>query len=53
LKKNKGTIQSNFDKLLKNKDYLEAVRFTTSNKTSVIKRFKLAQEILGEGCETC
>jgi uncharacterized protein with ParB-like and HNH nuclease domain len=53
LKKNKGTIQSNFDKLLKNQHYLEAVRFTTSNRNYVINRFKLAQEILGEGCEAC
>ncbi len=50
---NKQRIKSNFDKLLKNQDYLEAVRFTTSNRNYVINRFKLAQEILGEGCETC
>jgi len=53
LRKNKPHIQKNFTQLLKNRNYLEAVRFTTSNKTSVINRFKLAQEILGEGCETC
>ncbi len=50
---NKQRIKSNFDKLLKNQDYLEAVRFTTSNRNYVINRFKLAQEILGEGGETC
>ena len=53
LNKNKGTIQSNFDKLLKNQDYLEAVRFSTGNRNYVIKRFKLAQEILGKDRETC
>jgi hypothetical protein len=53
LKKNKPHIQKNFTQLLKNRSYLEAVRFTTSNRANVINRFKLAQEILGENCETC
>jgi hypothetical protein len=39
---------ANFDRLLKNKDYLEAVQTSTGNKNSVITRFQLAQEILGE-----
>lgn len=53
LKKNKQTIQRNFKQLLKDDNYLKAVTSSTSNKTNVINRFKLAQEILGEGCETC
>jgi uncharacterized protein with ParB-like and HNH nuclease domain len=53
LKKNKQRIKRNFKKLLKNPSYLEAVRFSTSNKTNVINRFKLAQEILAQECETC
>ena len=53
LEKNKQTIQRNFKQLLKKGSYLEAVRFTTSNSANVVNRFKLAQEILGEGCETC
>jgi uncharacterized protein with ParB-like and HNH nuclease domain len=53
LEKNKQTIQRNFKQLLKNGSYLEAVRFTTSNRANVVNRFKLAQEILGEDCETC
>jgi uncharacterized protein with ParB-like and HNH nuclease domain len=53
LKNNKRKIKSNFKKLLKNPSYLDAVRSSTGGKTSVIKRFKVAQEILGEGCETC
>lgn len=53
LNKNKQCIQRNFNKLLKDDNYLKAVRSSTNNKTRVITRFKLAQEILGEGCETC
>jgi uncharacterized protein with ParB-like and HNH nuclease domain len=53
LKKNKQRIKRNFNKLLKNPSYLEAVRFSTGNKTNVINRFKLAQEILGQECEAC
>ncbi|KHD08037.1 hypothetical protein PN36_12560 [Candidatus Thiomargarita nelsonii] len=43
LKKNKQRIKRNFKQLLKNKSYLDAVRFSTGNKTNVINRFKLAQ----------
>jgi hypothetical protein len=53
LKKNKQAIQRNFKQLLKDDNYLKAVRSSTNNKTRVINRFKLAQEILGKGCETC
>ncbi len=53
LKQNKQRIKRNFNKLLKNHSYLEAVRFSTGNKTNVINRFKLAQEILGQECEIC
>ncbi|TAE56335.1 MAG: DUF262 domain-containing protein [Nostocales cyanobacterium] len=44
---NKKNIQDNFDKLLENQEYLDAVRYATSSKNKVITRFKLAQEILG------
>jgi len=47
LEKNKQTIQTNFSKLLQDRTYLEAVRFSTGNKARVKTRFKLAQEILG------
>ena len=53
LNKNKRRIKRKFKQLLKNESYLEAVRFATGNRANVISRFKLAQEILGEGCETC
>jgi len=53
LKKHKEAIQRNFGKLLKEAAYLDAVKVSTSNTAKVITRFKLAQEILGEGCETC
>jgi uncharacterized protein with ParB-like and HNH nuclease domain len=53
LDKNKLSIQSNFSKLLQDKTYLDAVRFSTGDKARVKTRFKLAREILGEGCETC
>lgn len=48
LRDNKKAIMANFDRLLKNKDYLEAVQTSTGNKNSVITRFQLAQQILGK-----
>lgn len=43
----RGKIKSNFNKLLENENYLDAIRSGTSGKTKVITRFTLAQEILG------
>jgi hypothetical protein len=47
LKKNKEAIQINFENLLRNQEYFDAIRYSTSSKAKVITRFKLAQEILG------
>jgi hypothetical protein len=43
----KPTIQNNFTKLLENQEYLDSVKYATSNKIKVINRFKIAREILG------
>jgi Protein of unknown function DUF262 len=47
LDKNKEIIQTNFLKLLKNEEYLDSIKYSTSSKSRVITRFKLAQEMLG------
>ncbi len=47
LQSNKKRIQDNFEQLLVNQEYLDAVRYATSSKVKVITRFKLAQQILG------
>ncbi|OQW88586.1 MAG: hypothetical protein BWK78_08160 [Thiotrichaceae bacterium IS1] len=44
----KPAIMANFDRLLKDKDYLDAVQKSTGDKNRVITRFQLAQTILGE-----
>jgi uncharacterized protein with ParB-like and HNH nuclease domain len=51
--KHQKAVQRNFDKLLKDAAYLDAVQVSTSNTAKVITRFNRVQEILGEGCETC
>lgn len=48
LKQHKKTIQRNFDNLLQDETYLDAVQISTANKAKVIIRFKRAKEILGE-----
>ncbi len=47
LQTQKKNIQDNFDKLLQNPEYIDAIRYATSSKAKVITRFKLAQEVLG------
>jgi hypothetical protein len=47
LEDNKKSIQDNFDKLLENKEYINAVKYGTNSRKKVIIRFNLAQEILG------
>ncbi|MEH2026842.1 DUF262 domain-containing protein [Nostoc sp.] len=47
LQDHKMNIQQNFDKLLQNPEYIDAIRYATSSKAKVITRFKLAQEVLG------
>lgn len=47
LQTHKVDIQSNFTKLLENQEYLDAIKYSTSSKSKVITRFKLAQDILG------
>jgi hypothetical protein len=46
LEKNKEKIISNFDDLLKNATYIDAVRSATGSRFRVTNRFKLAQEVL-------
>lgn len=48
LNQNKIQIIANFEKLIKNEDYLDSVKSATSSKAKVICRFNLAQEILGD-----
>ncbi|MFB2918963.1 DUF262 domain-containing protein [Aerosakkonema funiforme] len=48
LQTHKISIQNNFTKLLENEEYLDAIRYSTSSKSKVITRFKLAQDILGD-----
>jgi hypothetical protein len=46
---NKEKIKDNFFvKLLSDPDYLDAVQISTGDRKRVIKRFQLAQEILGD-----
>lgn len=47
LERNKENISKNFNKLLENEEYLDSIKNSTSSKSRVITRFKLAQEILG------
>jgi len=48
LELHKKSIQDNFIKLLENPAYFDAIKYSTSSKSKVITRFKLAQDILGD-----
>jgi len=48
LQYHKKSIQDNFIKLLENPAYFDAIKYSTSSKSKVITRFKLAQDILGD-----
>jgi len=48
LKQHKIQIITNFERLIKNVDYLDSVKNATSSKAKVISRFNLAQKILGD-----
>jgi hypothetical protein len=48
LQSHKESIQENFIKLLENPAYFDAIKYSTSSKSKVITRFKLAQDILGD-----
>lgn len=48
LKKNIKTIATNYNDLIKNEVYYEAVTKSTGNKAKVIDRFRLANEILNQ-----
>lgn len=48
LQDHKKSIQDNFIKLLENPEYFDAIKYSTSSKSKVITRFKLAQNILGD-----
>lgn len=46
LAKNKEKIAKNYELLIQDKDYLNAVKVSTGNKSQVLRRFKLAEQIL-------
>lgn len=48
LQSHKKSIQDNFIKLLENPAYFDAIKYSTSSKSKVLTRFKLAQNILGD-----
>ena len=48
LQYHKKSIQDNFIKLLENPEYFDAIKYSTSTKSKVSTRFKLAQDILGD-----
>jgi len=48
LAKHRQTIKRNFDNLLKDKAYLDAVKSSTNSKAKVKTRFKRVQDILGD-----
>ena len=48
LRKNKKEIIKNYDKLLKDKIYCEAVQHSTGTKVNVLNRFNKTLEILGK-----
>lgn len=48
LTKNKSKIISNYDILMKNNEFLDAIRNSTGHKSRVVTRFELATEILGK-----
>ncbi len=47
IRRNQASIEINFDNLIKNPVYIDAVRFSTGTKHRVSKRFELATKILG------
>ena len=47
LQSHKKSIQDNFIKLLEDPEYFDAIKYSTSSKSKVSNRFKLAQNILG------
>ncbi|MCU1267195.1 MAG: hypothetical protein JWM21_3513 [Acidobacteria bacterium] len=47
LRQNKSSILQNYEKLLKNSDYLEAIQFSTGDTRRVKRRFELAETTLG------
>ncbi len=48
LQEHQEKITSNFDTLLKDEVYLDAIRFSTGDKSRVLNRFKKVEEILGK-----
>ncbi len=48
LQKNKKNIQANYKKLLKEADFIDTIRYSTSTTRRVINRFDIAQKILGK-----
>jgi hypothetical protein len=48
LQKNAKKIAQNYDELIQNQDYLNAVKISTGNKQKVRSRFELAEQILSK-----
>lgn len=48
LQENEEKVRNNFKELLANSEYINAIRFSTGDTRRVIRRFDLAQEILGK-----
>ena len=48
LDQHKKTIKQNFAKLLKDSEYVDSIKRVKNDKNTVIKRFDLAQKILGD-----
>lgn len=48
LQQHKEIIKKNFLKLLKNEEYVNSIKKVSNTKDKVIRRFQLAQEILGD-----
>jgi hypothetical protein len=47
IRQNKRSILQNYERLLKNSDYLEAIQFSTGDTRRVKRRFELAETTLG------
>ena len=50
IKKNEIKLKENYGRLLKDDEYLDAVRYATGDKNRVRTRFRVAREQLGAGC---
>lgn len=49
IERNQDALSNNFDKLVLNNQYIEAVSTSTGNRNKVLDRFRIAYDILNEG----